>query len=150
MVSRFTGALAGAFFFYVLPASATYVISNHYGGNVAEYIERYSNIRDTGGKVEVRDFCLSACTLVLAFIKPENLCATPGAVFGFHSAHTIGPRGNEFAKEATRLVWNIYPERVRQVLRDRGWDGDGDQAHPDLLYVPASEFVKTCGESGTE
>lgn len=123
-------------------------ISRHYGGVVTEYIDEYAKLRDAGVDVEVVDFCISACTLTLGLIESERLCAYPKAIFGFHSAwqqrSAMSPP--EFAKEATRLIWNLYPEKVQEVLKARGWDGDGDVAHPEIIYVKASDLgVRACG-----
>lgn len=120
-------------------------LGTDYGGSLAEYIARYEELRHSGRPVVVDGLCISACTLVLATIPLEKLCATPFAKFAFHSAHVMTPFGDgPFSKEGTRIAWNMYPDKVQTYLREHGWDGDGDQEHPDLLYVKATEFIQAC------
>jgi hypothetical protein len=160
MISRLVGALTGALLSTSLNAGLipeaqgrldltntndAYHITHSYGGSIAEFIEHFTTLRDAGAKVVLDDFCISACTLTLALLPSEQLCAKRGVLFGFHSAWQGSP--DTFAKEATRLIWNLYPEMVRVKLRELGWDGDGAQPHPELIYVRASEFVRTCGDA---
>ncbi len=58
------------------------VIRNNRGGNVLRAIKRRNELERWGGKVEVRGYCGSACTL---FITLPNACLGPGAVVGFHA-----------------------------------------------------------------
>ena len=122
----------------------TTVISADFGGSIGDYIENYAKIRHTTGPVRIEDVCISACTMVLGLIPADRVCAEPNAKFGFHSAWQLGPFGPVFSREGTRLVWNIYPDAVQAELIKRGWDGEGDKPHPELLYVPATRFVKEC------
>jgi hypothetical protein len=119
-------------------------ISDHYGGSLSDHISKYSMLRDSGAYIRIADVCLSACTFVLAFLPVERICAEPQAVFGFHSAHMNGPFGPVFAKEGTRLGWNLYPKWLQDKLKEKGWDGDGDKEHPDMVYFRATELVDDC------
>ena len=41
--------------------------------------------------MEVRGPCYSACTMLLTYVEPENLCIAPGAFMAFHAV-----RGEHF------------------------------------------------------
>ena len=58
------------------------VIRDNRGGNVMRAIKRRNELERWGGRVEVRGYCGSACTL---FITLPNACRGPGAVVGFHA-----------------------------------------------------------------
>ena len=57
-------------------------ISDDAGGLIDTYVQKFSRIRDSGERTVVDGQCLSACTLVLAFVPRERMCVTPNAVFG--------------------------------------------------------------------
>lgn len=137
--------LAAAFGFLVLttPSLAATTIRADYGGSLVKYIDKYTAIKETEGKLRLDGFCLSACTMFLGIVPRKDTCATPGSLLGFHSASTLN---GEYAPEGTRLLWNLYPENVRELLRGRGWNGE-TEAHPEFIYVPANELMETC--SGT-
>src|SRR5262245_18549010 len=44
------------------------------GGRVDQHIERWRALAASGDDVEIRGSCVSACTLVLAYIPKERLC----------------------------------------------------------------------------
>lgn len=121
-----------------------HIISADFGGSLGVYLEDYATIRHTGKEVRIEDVCISACTMVLGLIPLNRVCADKRALFAFHSAWVMGPFGPVFSREGTRLVWNIYPENVREELKARGWDGEGTVGHPELIYVPATRFVREC------
>jgi hypothetical protein len=114
------------------------------GGRITDYIERYSALRLSGGRVVIDGMCISACTIVTALMPAERVCATPYAQLAFHSAAQINPMTGERAHspEGTRLVWNLYPETLRALLRAKSWDGEDAKAneHPDLIYVAGDEL----------
>lgn len=116
-----------------------YVISSDFGGSVIEYIQKYNILRQQDVRVRVDDVCISACTLITGLLRPENVCVSPTAVFGFHSAWSgMG----SYSSEGTRLIWEIYPQVLRDLLKERGWDGPSP--HPDLLYVRGTELYEEC------
>src|SRR5262249_20283636 len=71
----------------------------------------------SGEDVEIGSFCYSACTLVLAHVPKERLCFGLGAVLGFHLARL--PNG-EPAIEASRAMFNAYPQDIRMWLQEKG------------------------------
>jgi hypothetical protein len=118
-----------------------------FGGRIDSFIEEFNKIREAEAKIAITDVCLSACTLVLGLVDPKNVCVTPHTLFGFHSAWSRDELGiATFHREGTRLVWHLYPKKIQDMLRSRGWDGDGEEAHPSMLYVRGTELgLRTCG-----
>jgi hypothetical protein len=105
-------------------------ISDDTGGLVDTYVQRFSGIRDSGERVVVDGQCLSACTLVLAFVPRERICVTPNAVFGFHSAWSYDAQGGQaLDQKATQSMWDMYPDRIRQWIRANGG------LHQKLIYL---------------
>jgi hypothetical protein len=106
-----------------VPVQSAQRIMIDWGGRLDHYIERYNEWRRNGDLVVVDGMCISACTLVTGLIEHHRLCATPFRTF---------------AREATRIVWRIYPPAVREILRRHGWQDGMD--HPDLIYVEGKEL----------
>src|SRR5262249_8394798 len=77
------------------------------GGRISDYIERYSALRLSGGRVVVDGLCISACTIVTALMPAERVCVTPYAQLAFHSAARVNPLTGEQAhrSEGTPVVW---------------------------------------------
>jgi hypothetical protein len=59
--------------FVIRPPVPKTVIRHDRGGSLREYIERWSNISAQGGQVEVLGRCVSACTLVTAYIPKDRI-----------------------------------------------------------------------------
>lgn len=123
----------------------SYTIDIDYGGSVAEYIAKYNDWKKGESKVVVDGPCISACTFMLGILNDNQVCVTKRGFFAFHSASY----GNgEFAEEATKLFWFMYPERVKTILRTLGWDGSGKEPHPTLLYVKGTDLYPLCKGRG--
>jgi|SRR5215813_6909297 len=88
-----------------------------YGGRIDQHIERWKALAESGDDVEVRDLCASACTLVTAYIPKERLCFSTTAALAFH--HARYPNG-EPAIEASRAMFNSYPQDIRTWLQNKG------------------------------
>jgi len=99
------------------PINKGWVGSEH-GGNLQEHVERWKALAASGKDVEIRGFCPSACTPVAAYVPKERLCFSQIAVLGFHLArdHFAG----EPDIEASRRVFNSYPQDIRMWLQKKG------------------------------
>jgi hypothetical protein len=128
------GILLAAF----APAAATVLIRDDAGGPVGGYMQRYASIRESGEDVVIDGQCLSACTLVLALLPRERICLTPNAVFGFHAAVARQEwRYPGAGGAATRALWELYPEPVRNLIAHKG--GLSDR----MIYLSASDLAKS-------
>jgi hypothetical protein len=111
-------------------------ISDDAGGLIDTYVQKFSRIRDSGERTVVDGQCLSACTLVLAFVPRERMCVTPNAVFGFHSAWSYDAQGGQaLDQKATQSLWDMYPERIRQWIRANGG------LHQKLIYLRGRQLA---------
>jgi hypothetical protein len=111
-------------------------INEDSGGLIETYVQRFSRIRDSGERIVVDGQCLSACTLVVAFVPRERICVTPNAVFGFHSAWSYdGQGGTALDRKATQSLWDMYPERIRQWIRANGG------LHQQLIYLRGRQLA---------
>jgi hypothetical protein len=112
------------------------------GGQIGPYLESLVALRDSGERVILDGPCLSACTMIVGVIPPERLCATPRARLGFHAAWHPGENGRQVtSKAATKLLMDIYPERVRHWIKERGG------LSPRMIYLSGRELasvVQTC------
>jgi hypothetical protein len=105
----------------VTSASATMRIADDRGGQIGRYLEAFTTVRLSGGRVVVDGNCLSACTLVLGLIPHERICATHRARFGFHAAWMPDRDGRPVTSTSgTQALWNIYPASVRQWISRHG------------------------------
>ena len=121
------------------------VISSDFGGGVIDYIKKYNTLRQDGSKVRIDDLCMSACTMVTGLVPDANVCVSPYAIMAFHSAWMMTFTGPMHSKDGTALLWNIYPDRVQEKLKARGWDGtDGINPHPEFIYFKGTDFYPLC------
>ena len=58
-----------------------------------------------------RRACQSACTVLLGHIPRGNICVTPRAAFGFHTAHWA---------DATATLWAAYASDIKQWIDQHG------------------------------
>ncbi len=112
------------------------------GGQIGPYLESLVALRESGERVIIDGPCLSACTMIVGVIPPERLCATPRARLGFHAAWHPAENGRQVtSKAATKLLMDIYPERVRLWIKERGG------LSPRMMYLTGRELasmVQTC------
>jgi hypothetical protein len=96
------------------------VLRDENGGRIEDHRIRFAGYRDAT-KVEVRGRCLSACTLVTAYVPKERLCFAPGAFLAFHSAWNKTPTNSPKASLTESVLMYIsYPEPIRHWIDDRG------------------------------
>jgi len=112
------------------------------GGQIGPYLESLVALRDSGERVIIDGPCLSACTMIVGVIPPERLCVTSRARLGFHAAWHPGENGRQVtSKAATKLLMDIYPERVRHWIKERGG------LSPRMIYLSGRDLasiVQTC------
>lgn len=124
-----------------LPASAL-TITNDAGGLIPMYVAKMQRAAAMGERVIIDGNCLSACTMTLGIIPPQNVCATPRAILGFHSAFTPTPWGQKIDYPPGTLVMvSHYPPAIRAWIKRHGG------LHPRLIYLRAPEifqYVRPC------
>ncbi len=129
------GAIASALFTNV--ASADVRIVNDPGGEVASYITKYQGMRSSGQRVVIDGPCLSACTLLTAFIPKERICVTSRAVLGFHAASYYDDASRSLVptRAGSRLVMRLYPAEIRSWIQRHGG------LTPKLITLRGSELA---------
>jgi hypothetical protein len=114
--------VAAAFFLALLaPARADVRILSSEGGEVREYLQIFSQLRQTGERIVIDGPCYSACTLVLSTIPENRICVTSRAVLGFHAARWSDAEGRTYPAAAeTRALAATYPDAVQAWIKRRG------------------------------
>ena len=114
--------LTAALFFGGVAASHAGVrIANDRGGQIGQYLDRYSELRASGQAVMIDGLCASACTIVLGAIPHDKICVTSNATLGFHAAFDFASNGRTVTNpEATWLLYSGYPSQVRRWISRRG------------------------------
>src|SRR4029077_7082337 len=118
------GALASAVI-GVLTPSLTFGevrISGDPGGEVAAYMHKYEEIRDSGQRVVIDGPCLSACTLLTGIVPRSHVCVTSRAMLGFHAAsyYDDAPRELVPTRAGSRYVMRMYPAEIRHWIERHG------------------------------
>jgi hypothetical protein len=108
--------------FVASPASAEVRIVGDPGGQVAAYLQKYRDIRDSGQKVVIDGACLSACTLLTAIIPRDRVCITQRAMLGFHAASYYDDASRQFVptRAGSRVVMGYYPPEIRHWIMQHG------------------------------
>jgi hypothetical protein len=110
--------------------SKTVLITSSPGGNLDAYDHAFRNwSRVPGVKVEIRRWCASACTQVLGYFTPEQICLAQGARVGFHSATALRafavdmrtpPPLSQIDSISTLLMLAAYPSWIQDRLSRAG------------------------------
>jgi hypothetical protein len=96
-------------------------ITDDPGGRIGTYVDKYEDLRSSGQTVVIDGLCASACTMVLGAVPHDRICVTSRAVLGFHAAWDTGDNGRQVTnRDATQMLYSIYPPRVRQWIAARG------------------------------
>jgi hypothetical protein len=91
------------------------------GGSVAQYLDFFAKVRQSGERVVIDGPCLSACTLVLSSVPRKRICATSRAVLGFHAPFVVDDNGRSYRlREITQAVNATYPANVRAWIKRKG------------------------------
>jgi len=118
------GALASVVF-GVLTPSLTFAevrITGDPGGEVAAYVHKYQEIRDSGERVVIDGPCLSACTLLTGIVPRSRVCVTSRAMLGFHAASYLDDTSRRLVptRAGSRLVMHLYPPEIRHWIERHG------------------------------
>lgn len=134
-----SGFLAGLFvsIHWYYERTRPVIIGFNPGGRLDWFIYDFEDIRRSGRRVVIDGLCISACTMVTGLIPANRVCVTEHAILAFHSASL----GLSHSQEGTRLLWQVYPERVRQMLRERGWEGYDGKEHGSLIYIGGDDLL---------
>lgn len=103
-------------------ASADVRISGDGGGNVASYVGKYQQIRESGQRVMIDGPCLSACTLVTGIVPRDHICVTNRAVLGFHAASFYDDMTQAYVptRAGSSRVMRLYPADIRNWIMRHG------------------------------
>ena len=104
--------LAGILSLFTCAASAeTVEITDDRGGFVFLYVEKWEKLQSQRVNVRIAGPCLSACTVLLGYIPRRDICVTPNASLGFHSA-TL--------PSVTQQLLDLYPDDILAWLDQHG------------------------------
>jgi hypothetical protein len=114
------GALASAL--TTCAASADVRITNDPGGEVASYVQKFQQMRETGERIVIDGPCLSACTLLTGLMPRDHVCVTSRAVLGFHAASYYDDTSRSLVptREGSRVVMRLYPNEIRSWINRHG------------------------------
>lgn len=110
------------------------------GGEIDHFLLKYDALHQAGAIVVIDGPCISACTLVTAMIRRDRVCVTERATMGFHSASLVSPFGRKHSEDGTALLWGLYPDDVKELVKEAGWDGKSEQTA--LVFVPFEKLKK--------
>lgn len=115
------------------------VITFDRGGYIDAFVAKWKYIAQKGYKVEVRGPCVSACTLLLGIVPPENVCWADGARFGFHAASVGSWDGKKwvFRVDPTYTVKMDFQFYPRWVAR---WVADNVPLTNDVVFMGPEVF----------
>jgi hypothetical protein len=137
----------GAFAAALLSATGAFaesepiVVANDPGGDVIAYVRGWEYIATLESPIEIRGYCVSACTLVLGLVPADRVCVGEDAYFGFHSV-SINYHGH--TAEGTRYLWSYYPPHVQEEIRNKGWDGGAGKRSSGMFLVDGTTFFPLC------
>lgn len=142
--SLLTAAAAAVAVISSTSAQATIRLADDPGGLIAAYEHRFVRARASGERIVIDGSCLSACTLAAGLVPKEQICATPKAVMGFHSAWTPAPWGKAVSGPATHHMYNIYWPELQ------GWINAHGGLTPHMIFLKGPELtaiVPACSEA---
>jgi hypothetical protein len=114
------GALASVLMMCV--AHADVRIVSDPGGEVASYVQKFRQIRDSGQRVVIDGPCLSACTLLTGIVPRDRVCITRRAALGFHAASYYDDASRTLVptRHGSELVMRLYPPEIRSWINRHG------------------------------
>jgi hypothetical protein len=135
------GALASVLMTSV--AHADVRIVSDPGGEVASYVQKFRQIRDSGQRLVIDGPCLSACTLLTGIVPKDRVCITRRAELGFHAASYYDDASRTLVptRHGSELVMRLYPPEIRSWINRHGG------LRPQLIMLRGrelSELYPTC------
>ena len=121
---KWQAGLAGALASVIMTgvAHADVRIVSDPGGEVASYVQKFRQIRDSGQRVVIDGPCLSACTLLTGIIPKDHVCITRRATLGFHAASYYDDASRTLVptRHGSELVMRLYPPEIRSWINRHG------------------------------
>ena len=99
------------------PAKTKTVLYNEPGGIIQDHVKRWQALAASEDDVEIRGPCVSACTLIMAFVPSDRICLGEAASLQFHMAGHVNQEPNI---DTARWMLNQYPEDIRLWIRAKG------------------------------
>jgi hypothetical protein len=96
----------------------TVVIKYGQGGRVDVHQQLYTYYKRAKAKVELRGPCYSACTMLTAYVEPDNLCIAPGAFMAFHAVRSL--ESKEYMEGSTFSYYLMLPRPIRLWIDSNG------------------------------
>jgi hypothetical protein len=118
------------------------VLYGEAGGNVRIYLERFQMLKASGDEVEVRSYCVSACTFIMIFVPKERLCFGEAAWLGFHQARRSDGTVSKGTTQITELLFDRYPSDIRRWIDERGGAKKMPVGDIEFWAISASELWK--------
>jgi hypothetical protein len=119
------------------------------GGVLHEHIRRWQALAASGDDVEIRGWCGSACTLIMAYVPRERICFGEAASLGFHLARKVTAEAKDpygvGDMETSRWMLNQYPQDIRTWIKNKGgfeWMSIGDNLTLDAVELWAMGYRK--------
>ena len=101
----------------------TTVLYDEHGGILDKHIVRWKELAASGNNVEIRGYCSSACTMIMAYVPSDRICFGDNSALGFHMSRGGYGENYETFKpfpETARWMVNQYPQNIRKWVNDRG------------------------------
>ena len=102
----------------IKPPRETIVIDYGRGGRLDEHNLKFAAYKREKAKVRLTGPCLSACTLVMAYVAKEDICFASGSYLAFHQARS-GETGHAMPM-ATEQMYRQQPAEIRTWIDDHG------------------------------
>jgi len=101
----------------------TTVLYDERGGILQSHIQRWQALAASGNNVEIRSYCPSGCTMIVAYVPSDRICFAEGTGLGFHMAQEmIGTDYATLKPSPKTAQWMVdqYPQAIREWIIDRG------------------------------
>lgn len=102
------------------------------GGHLQEHLQRWQALALSGADVEILNSCLSACTLIVAYVPKERLCFGRFSSLQFHLPINSETRAADLG--ASSWILKQYPAEIFNWIMDAGGIRMGIHR---FLYLPA-------------